>query len=437
MPRALVGSPARLPMPRLLLVALVVGFAFPCGVLAGCRTAAPPDAGQPGASPAEAVPLVLVSIDGFRWDYRDRAETPALDRLAAEGVHAGRLVPVFPTLTFPNHYALVTGLHPEHHGIVGNSMRDPALGAFSLGNREAVTDARWWAGEPLWATAERQGARAATMFWPGSEAAIGGVRPSDWKVYDETVPAEARVDTVLAWLARPAATRPRLVTLYFEDVDHAGHADGPDAPETTAAIEHVDAAIARLTAGLAALGRPVNVVVVSDHGMAALSPDRVAYLDDAAPRFAAQAETVLWGATTLVWPQPGRLDSLAAALGTVDHMTVYRRDAPEAAGGVPDRLHFRDNVRIAPLVLVADEGWTLTTRATARPPRGGTHGYDNAVRSMSGILIARGPAFRSGGVAVTEFRTVDVYAALCAALGIAPAPNDGDPAAARTVLAAP
>ncbi|HEX8299937.1 MAG TPA: ectonucleotide pyrophosphatase/phosphodiesterase [Rubricoccaceae bacterium] len=409
-------------MPRLFLLAVLV--------LAGCRTAAPP------ATPAaEPVPLVLVSIDGFRYDYRDRAETPALDRLAAEGVHAGRLIPVFPSLTFPNHYSLVTGLHPEHHGIVGNSMRDAVLGSFSLGNRDAVTDARWWGGEPLWATAERQGARSATMFWPGSEAAIGGVRPSDWKIYDESVSADARVDTVLAWLTRPAATRPRVVTLYFEEVDHAGHSDGPDAPETVVAIQHVDAAIARLTSGLDALGRPVNLVVVSDHGMAALSPERVVYLDDAAPRFAAQTENVLWGATTLVWPQPGRLDSLALALDALDHVEVYRRDAPEAAGGVPERLHFRDNQRIAPLVLVADEGWTLTTRTNTRTPRGGTHGYDNTAPSMAGILIARGPAFRSGGAVVPEFRTVDVYAMLCEALGIVPAPNDGDPTAARGVLA--
>ena len=382
------------------------------------------------------VPLVLVSIDGFRWDYRDRAATPALDRLAAEGVRAGRLVPVFPTLTFPNHYSLVTGLHPEHHGIVGNTMRDAALGTFSLSDRAAVTDARWWGGEPVWVTAERQGQRAATMFWPGSEAAIGGVRPSDWAVYDGDVPAAARVDTVLAWLSRPAPRRPRLVTLYFEAVDHAGHEDGPDAPETVAAVEGVDRAIARLVTGLDALG-PVNLVVVSDHGMAALSPDRVVYLDDAAPRVAAQTDEVLWGATTLVWPRPGRLDSLAAALGGLDHVRVYRRDAPEADGGVPERLHFRASPRIAPLILVAEAGWTLTTRARARPPRGGTHGYDNAEPSMAGILIARGPGFRSGGTAVPTFRTVDVYEMLCQTLGLRPAPNDGDPAAARALLAGP
>ena len=354
--------------------------------------------------------------------------------MAAEGVHAEHMTPVFPSLTFPNHYSLVTGLYPEHHGIVGNSMVDPVLGSFSLSNRDAVTDARWWGGEPLWATAERQGARAGTMFWPGSEAAIGGVRPSDWAVYDGDMPYAARVDTALAWLARPEATRPRLVTLYFESVDHAGHSDGPDSPEVTAAVAKVDAALVRLQAGLDRMGRPANVVVVSDHGMAALSPERVVYLDDASPRVAAQTERTLYGAATLVWPRPGTIDSLATALATLEHVQVYRRDRPASAGGVPARLHFDEGVRIAPIVVLADVGWTITTRANARVPSGGTHGFDNAAPEMQAILFAAGPAFKTGGVTVPAFRTVDVYEMLCAALGIAPAPNDGDPAAARALL---
>ena len=405
-------------MPRFLLVLVVV--------LAGCRTATPPLA--PTADDAY-TPLVLVSLDGFRYDYRSRTATPALDRLAAEGVYAERLVPVFPTLTFPNHYSLVTGLYPEHHGIVANTIYDPVFGAtFSLSDREAVADARWWGGEPLWVTAERQGVRAATLFWPGSEAAIGGVRPSDWKPYDDDMPYAARVDTALAWMSRPAATRPGLVTLYFSAVDVAGHRFGPDAPETTAAIARVDSTVGRLLAGLGARGIRANVVVVSDHGMAALSSDRVVFLDDADPAFADHTERVLWGATTLLWPTPGTIDSLEARLSTLDHVSVYRREA------VPERLHFRDSRRISPLVLVADDGWTLTTHADARVPRGGTHGFDNANLDMSAILIAAGPAFRSGGASVPTYRTVDVYDALCDALGLRPAPNDGDAEAPRALL---
>ncbi len=406
-------------------------------VLAGCRTVAPPATAPPGAS-HDYAPLVLVSLDGFRYDYRGRTPTPALDRIAREGVSAGRLVPVFPTLTFPNHYSLVTGLYPDHHGIVGNSMFDEALGSFSLGNQEAVRDGRWWGGEPLWVTAERQGTTAGAMFWPGSEAEIGGVRPTLWKPYDDDLAYEARVDTVLAWMSLPPARRPGFVTLYFSAVDSQGHRYGPDAPETTAAIARVDSAVGRLLSGLDArgLGARASVVVVSDHGMAALAAERVVYLDDAAPRFAGRTERVLWGATTLVWPAPGQLDSLDAALSTLPHVSVYRRDPAAGRTVVPERLHFRASPRIAPLVLVADEGWTLTTRAEARVPRGGTHGYDNALASMAGILIARGPAFRSGGAVVQTFNTVDVYEALCQALGLGPAPNDGDAAEARSILAA-
>ena len=185
--------------------------------LAACRTAAPVGpAGPPAASDGDA-PLLLISIDGFRSDYRSKAPTPTLDRLAAEGVRAERLVPVFPTKTFPNHYSLVTGLHPEHHGIVANTMYDPSFDAagedatFSLGDREAVIDAKWWGGEPIWATAERQGVRSATLFWPGSEAPIGGVRPSDWLPYDDDLAHDVRIDTVLAWIDRPAATPPGCV----------------------------------------------------------------------------------------------------------------------------------------------------------------------------------------------------------------------------------
>lgn len=419
----------RLPVRRALalLAALILA--------AGCRTAALPDA-PPAATAGTYTPLVLVSLDGFRPDYRGRTPTPALDRLAAEGVSAGRLVPVFPTLTFPNHYSLVTGLHPEAHGIVGNSMYDPVFDAsFSIGDSVAVADGRWWGGEPLWVTAERQGVRAATLFWPGSEAAIGGVRPSDWKPYDDDMPYAARVDTALAWTARPASTRPGLVTLYFSAVDSQGHRFGPDAPETAAAVARVDSALGRLLDGLDRQGVRANVVVVSDHGMAALAPERVVFLDDGAPAFTAETERVLWGATTLVWPKPGRLDALEAGLRRLDHVSVYRRDAPAGAGGVPERLHFRDNRRIAPLVLVADEGWSLTSHADPRTPRGGTHGYDNAAPSMAGVFFASGPAFRTGGAVVPSFNTIDVYEALCAAMGLRPAPNSGDAAAARTVLA--
>ena len=199
---------------------------------AGCATTPP--------GPAKPAPLLLVSIDGYRADYLQRGLSPALAALARDGVRTS-MQPSFPSLTFPNHYTLVTGLRPDHHGIVNNTMYDIQLGKFSLGNRKAVSDGRWWAqGTPLWETAERNGLRTATMFWPGSEADIHGRHPDYWKPYDGAVTPTQRVDQVLAWLDLPPGQRPTFLTLYFDAVDHAGHGHGPDSPQVDQALRETD-----------------------------------------------------------------------------------------------------------------------------------------------------------------------------------------------------
>ncbi|MFN3597308.1 MAG: ectonucleotide pyrophosphatase/phosphodiesterase [Rubricoccaceae bacterium] len=404
-------------------------------LLAGCAGSAP--AGDP--SPAAPPPLLLISVDGFLPRYQDAVETPALDRIAAAGLRAEYLEPVFPTLTFPNHYSIVTGLHPARHGIVSNTMFDPQFAAegapasFSLGNRAAVEDARWWGGEPIWVTAERQGLRAHTLFWPGSEAAIGGVRPTRWLPYDDNLPHDARVDSVLAWLDLPPARRPHFLTLYFSHVDTQGHRYGPDAPEVAEAVREVDRALGRLLDGLEARGLwgRINVLVTSDHGMAELSPERVVILDDHIS-LTDDVERVTWSsAVPGLWVRPGREEAVLAALRGVPGLTAYRADE------TPARWHFRGHRRIAPVVLVADEGWTITSRENAarqgeRLGRGGAHGYDNALPSMRAHLLAAGPAFRTGTTG--PVRVVDLYEAMAAALGLTPAPNDGDPARARQLL---
>src|SRR5256885_4486551 len=198
--------------------------------------------------------LVLVSFDGWRFDYIDRGDTPRLRALAARGVRAKALIPSFPVLTFPNHYTIVTGLYPEHHGVVGNSMRDPSMPERFSMSAETAKDARWWGGEPLWVTAIRQGQRAATMFWPGTEAAIGGVRPTYWRPYDKKLATLDRIQQALTWLAMPAADRPSFVSLYFEEVDTAGHDFGPGSPELATAAAHLDEALGQLVAGIQRLG---------------------------------------------------------------------------------------------------------------------------------------------------------------------------------------
>ena len=251
---------------------------------AACRTA--PRATDSGAASRRtplAPTVILISLDGWRWDYHTKANLPHLRRLIETGVRAEGLVPGFPSKTFPNHYSIVTGLYPGHHGVIGNSMADPAIGArFSLSNREQVGNAAWWGGEPLWVTAARQGRHAGALFWPGSEAPIGGIRPLDWAVYDESLPNRARIDRLLEWLDRPADRRPVLLLTYFSDADDAGHRHGPDAPQLVDALVRLDDALGRLLGGLDARGltAQVNLVLVSDHGMAATDRDRVIVLSD-------------------------------------------------------------------------------------------------------------------------------------------------------------
>jgi predicted AlkP superfamily pyrophosphatase or phosphodiesterase len=255
--------------------------------------------------------VILISIDGFRWDYLEKAELPNFQRLIKTGVRARAMIPAFPTKTFPNHYTIVTGLYPEHHGIVANTMYDPEFDAkFSMSNRDAVKDGRWWGGEPLWVTAEKQGQISATLFWPGSEAEILGVRPTHWRVYDDDFPNAGRVDTVLAWLDLPAARRPTFLTLYFSDVDHAGHNNSLDSPEVKTAIQDVDALLGRLLAGLEnrKIFARVNIIVVSDHGMAEAKSDQVIYLDDYLDL--SQVEIVDWSPVVALRPRPGDKDKI-------------------------------------------------------------------------------------------------------------------------------
>ena len=235
--------------------------------LAACSSVGPSSPQAPTPAP---VSTILVSIDGFRASDLGRGRTPNLDALARDGVRAA-MRPSYPSLTFPNHYTLVTGLRPDRHGLVHNTVDDPALGRFTMDDDAATGDARWWddGGEPIWSTAEKAGIRTATMFWPGSAAPIGGVRPSEWRPFDETFPGASRVDTVLGWLDRPEATRPRLVTLYFEDVDHAEHDRGPDSSEAVAAREKVDSYLGRLRQGLADHCRSVISTSASPPSMSA------------------------------------------------------------------------------------------------------------------------------------------------------------------------
>jgi predicted AlkP superfamily pyrophosphatase or phosphodiesterase len=370
--------------------------------------------------PAPAPPLtILISIDAFRADYLDRGVTPNLAALAAEGARAA-MRPSYPSKTFPNHYALVTGRRPDENGIVANNMLDPAIPGvtFKMSNEAAVEDGRWWGeAEPIWVSAEKAGIFTGTMFWPGSEAEIHGVRPHYSAHYEMAMPSDARVDRALAWLDKPPAERPRFVTLYFDIVDSAGHEFGPDSAEVNQAAATVDAAIGRLRQGLKARKLAANIVVVADHGMAPTSNDRLIYIDDIIPRDSYTALDL--GPFGTIFPKPGREAEVQALVGQRPHLTCWNK------ADIPARLHYGHNARVAPIICMPQTDWLLTTHDAKRSrPTGGEHGYDNQSPEMLAVFVASGPAIRRG-VRLPVFDNVDVYPLLAKLVGVKPQPNDG------------
>lgn len=394
-------------------------------LMSACATAPLSGPVVPGASEASesvvaARPLViLVSIDGFRADYLGRGLTPVISQLAATGA-SGPMRPSFPTVTFPNHYTLVTGLHPDNHGIVGNNMVDAELGRFSLGNKQAVTDRRWWdQGEPIWVTAEKAGIKTGTMFWPGSEAEIRGVRPTYWLPFNQAMPGEARVDQVLSWMDLPADQRPQLTTLYFDIVDTQGHHHGPESAEAAEAVRTVDADMGRLIEGLQARGLYDNTVliVVSDHGMAATSPERVTLLDDLIDVSAVRI--VYSGPVAFLNPVEGREAEVEAALiGKHDKAECWKK------ADVPARFSLGKNERVSQIVCLSEPGWLLGTRARPVTKPGGAHGYDHESADMAAIFIAHGAGVVQGRP-LTNMDSVDVQPLLGRLLGIKVPAGDG------------
>lgn len=388
---------------------------------AACAPMRPAPAPAAEAARTPRTPVILISIDGMRPDDLDRGVTPHLSRMATRGVRAEAMMPSFPSKTFPNHYSLVTGLRPDHHGVVDNTMEDARIPGvrFTLSNAAAVTDRRWWdQAEPVWVTAEKQNVRTATMFWPGSEAAIQGVRPTRYATFDGKVSANARTDMVLSWLDRGNAEGFGFVTLYFDDVDHAGHEQGPGSPMVMEALAKVDRAVGRLIDGLAARKLDANIVVVSDHGMAPVSASRVVRIDQMLPT--GSYRVISSGPFAGIEPVAGREAELAQALLQArEHVQCWRK------ADIPGRLVYGKNARVPSYFCLAETGWTLAaSEASAQRTKGGAHGYDPQSPDMHATFIAWGPAFRNG-VVLPAFDNVDVYPLLMQLLGLKPLPSDG------------
>ena len=379
--------------------------------------------------------MVLVSYDGLRPDYLNRFETPAFDHLAATGVIADALIPVFPSLTFPGHYSIATGMYPSSHGIVGNQFYDPERDdVFNYRDTDDAQNGSWWRGEPIWVTAERQEMTAAAMFFPGTEADISSIRPSHWQRYDGRVSSRARIDEVLRWLRYPPDERPHLITLYFSMVDGAGHDAGPNAETVGQAVRSADRWLGELVSEIERLpyGERVNIVVVSDHGMADLAPERQIVLSDVTNLRGARTVPLGPGVGVHVSGNDARSrdirDTFNAGVDSADARAFLRHEAPA-------HLHIANEPRYGDVILVPAEGVMLTFRRNPSPPIG-MHGWDPTLPSMEGIFLARGPQI-GAGQRIGPFEMIHIYPFLAKLLGLRPNPEiDGDLAVLATVLRA-
>jgi predicted AlkP superfamily pyrophosphatase or phosphodiesterase len=364
---------------------------------------------------------IVLSLDGFRWDYPAKTSTPTLNKMASEGVKAISLIPSFPSKTFPNHYSIATGLVPDHHGLVNNSFYDCITDrSYSMSNNEARFDPLFYGGEPIWITAQHQGLHTASYYWVGSEVAIEGLHPDYWKIYDEKVPFVNRIDTIIKWLSLPLDVRPRLIMAYYHEPDGAGHEYGPNDPRTFKMIHTIDSLTGILYSRIRQLpdGDNINFIVLSDHGMGAISSERNTVLREFIP--ATWPVRIEGGNPNFnIYAEGAWIDSAYSALKKAQGIEVWK------PGEVPAYLNYGTNPRVGDIIVVADSSWAVSLNQPKKDFTGGTHGYDTRNTDIHAIFYATGPAFRLNFVQ-PSFSNVNIYPLLAYLLGITPVKTDGD-----------
>ncbi|KAK8921405.1 hypothetical protein KSP39_PZI020042 [Platanthera zijinensis] len=385
--------------------------------------------------------VIILSFDGFRFGYHLKAPTPNIRRLIASGTSAEEgLIPVFPTLTFPNHYSIATGLFPPHHGIINNYFPNPADPSdwFSPSNH----DPKWWLGEPLWQTVARHGLNAATYFWAGSEVKKGfwTCPPKFCLKFNYSVPFEERVDTILGYFDLPKKEIPLLSMIYFQDPDSEGHMYGPDHPEITKAVANVDAVIGRLISGLEKRGlfEDVTIILLGDHGMASTCDEKCVFLDELAPWVQIERDWLECADSLLAIRPPSGVSSAevvkkmneglnSGKIGNGRSLKVYLKE------DLPERFHYAGSGRIPPIVGVVEEGYMVKYKREKRYDCGGSHGYDNLLMSMRSFFVAHGPRFERGKK-IPSFLNIEIYNLVTTILGLKGAPNNGSASFPDSVL---
>jgi len=366
--------------------------------------------------------VVVLSMDGFRWDYTDGLDTPNFDKMAKQGVKAESMKVSFPSKTFPNHYTLATGLYPDNHGITNNTFYMPdRKEVYKIRNREMVEDGTIYSGEPIWVTAEKQGIKSASYFWVGSEADIQGIQPSIWKKYHHKTPFEDRADTVISWLKMDKEVAPQLIMWYVHEPDNIGHKFGPKHPETDSVIVSLDKLLGNFMQKLEQLENSENIdfIVLSDHGMCNISPERSIIVSDYLEK---NWDYKIYGSNPVfsIWAEDPIKDSIYNRLKKVEHLKCYFPNE------TPEHLDYSSNERIGDIVIFADSSWSVFRKPTKPEYQtGGTHGFDNNNKDMDAIFFAYGPDFKENYTMGT-FQNVNVYPLLAHLLDLTPAKTDGN-----------
>ena len=373
---------------------------------------------------------VVVSLDAFRWDYTDIHRAPWLDSIGRAGIRAV-MKPSYPSSTFPNHYTLATGLRPDHHGIVNSSFWDSERGVmYGMGDSTTRNRPYYYGGEPIWATAGKQGVRTASVYWVGSDIPIGGALPTYWLYWYDTPRLDfaARVQETLRLAALPEDERPALIMTYFDEPDMTGHEFGPASIETGLMVAYLDSLMGVLYRGLRALphGDRVNLIVTADHGMTDISDERCVRIDEAVDT--SLCEHIVSTNPTTIFSKPGCRDRILEQLSKVEHISAWKSEE------MPGHLHYGSSPRLGDIVVAPDLGWQFTFK-----PRGilGAHGFDPEEPDMQVIFRAAGPDFKPGYVKADKFDNVDLYPLLARLLRIRPAATDGSLEEVSDLLANP
>ncbi len=377
--------------------------------------------------------IILISADGFRYDYIDKYNAVNLKRLSSSGVRAASMIPSFPSVTFPNHYTIATGMYPSHHGLVYNQYFDQKRGeTYNMADRKAVEDGTWYGGVPIWVLAEQHKMLSASYHFVGTEAPIQGILPTYWYKFKDGIDIDRRINTVVNWLKLPADQRPHMISFYMSNTDHNGHEYGPETPQTKEAVAFVDGAIGKLQEAIAPLGLPVNFIFVADHGMTTVD---TTYRMDATPYI--DTAKFIWkgGGTSLhIYAKKGKggnIDSLVRNLrANGKEWDVYLKDS------IPARWNYSvldDKFGHIGDVFVVPHFPKVMSMANRRISPG-AHGFDPAIKEMHASFYAWGPAFKSG-LQIPSFENIHIYPLIAQILGLTYSHTiDGNLEVLRTIL---